>query len=194
MEEMKLPVNIKIIRSARRTISARLVDDVLIIRAPRAMKDDEIADFIYRHRRWLQNQIEKSGRRESEKEAAREAGLLTDEEIRALGEQAAREIPPRVRYYAQKMGVTYGRITIRCQKTRWGSCSGKGNLNFNCLLMLCPQDVIDSVVVHELAHRKEMNHSARFYSEVYKVYPEYDRCHAWLKENGSLLLRRAGLT
>ena len=77
----------------------------------------------------------------------------------ALADQAVKTIPEKVRYYAPLVGVTYGRITIRNQRTRWGSCSSKGNLNFNCLLMLAPPEVLDSVVVHELCHRKEMNHS-----------------------------------
>ena len=88
------------------------------------------------------------------------------------------------------MGVTYNRITIRHQKTRWGSCSSQGNLNFNCLLMLTPPEVIDSVVVHELCHRKEMNHSDRFYAEVLRVFPNYPKCRKWLKDNGSLLMMR----
>ena len=88
------------------------------------------------------------------------------------------------------MGVTYGKITIRNQKTRWGSCSKTGNLNFNCLLMLAPPQVLDAVVVHELAHRKEMNHSPRFYREIEKVYPEYEKWNRWLKENGAILLKR----
>ena len=88
------------------------------------------------------------------------------------------------------MGVSYGRITIRCQKTRWGSCSAKGNLNFNCLLMLAPPEVADYVVVHELCHRKHMNHGAAFWSEVARILPDYARHRAWLKENGSRLLAR----
>ena len=67
---------------------------------------------------------------------------------------------------------------------------GQSNLNFNCLLMLAPPEVIDSVVVHELCHRKEMNHSPRFYAEVYRVFPEYDKWNKWLKENGGSLLSR----
>lgn len=180
-------------RSARKTISARIVGDTLEIRAPLQMTDADIEEFIRRHRRWIQNHLEKAGNAGKEAQEAQAAGYLSDEEIHALGERAVSEIPPRVKYYAQKMGVTYGRITIRCQKTRWGSCSSRGNLNFNCLLMLCPQEVIDAVVVHELAHRKEMNHSERFYREVYRVYPEYDRWNRWLKENGGVLLKRAGL-
>ena len=115
---------------------------------------------------------------------------LTAEEIRALAAKALEVIPKRVAYYAPLMGETYNRITIRNQKTRWGSCSSKGNLNFNCLLMLCPPEVIDSVVVHELAHRREMNHSKRFYAHVLRVYPDYYKWNKWLKENGPALIRR----
>lgn len=86
--------------------------------------------------------------------------------------------------------LTYGRITIRNQRSKWGSCSSKGNLNFNCLLMLAPQEVIDSVVVHELCHRKEMNHSNKFYAEVLRVFPEYWTWDKWLKDNGNMLMLR----
>ncbi len=115
---------------------------------------------------------------------------LSAEDIRALAAEALEVIPKRVAYYAPLMGVTCNRITIRNQKTRWGSCSSKGNLNFNCLLMLCPPEVIDSVVVHELAHRREMNHSKRFYAHVLRVYPEYYKWNKWLKDNGPALIRR----
>ena len=81
-------------------------------------------------------------------------------------------------------------ITIRNQKTRWGSCSSKGNLNFNCLLMLTPPEVIDYVVVHELCHRKEMNHSWAFWAEVEKVLSGYKEQVKWLKENGGQVIGR----
>lgn len=110
--------------------------------------------------------------------------------IEALKKQAKVVIPEKVKHYAPIVGVDYGRITIRCQRTRWGSCSSKGNLNFNCLLMLMPDEVIDSVVVHELCHRKQMNHSAAFYSEINKVFPAYKQCQKWLKENGGKIMRK----
>ena len=84
--------------------------------------------------------------------------------------------------------MTYGRITIRNQKTRWGSCSSKGNLNFNVALMLVPEEVMDYVVVHELTHRKEMNHSQSFWTEVERVCPEYRKYRAWLKKEGTAVL------
>ncbi|MDE6567167.1 MAG: M48 family metallopeptidase, partial [Lachnospiraceae bacterium] len=93
-------------------------------------------------------------------------------------------------YYARQIGVDYGRITIRNQKTRWGSCSGKGNLNFNCLLMLAPAEIQDYVVVHELCHRREMNHSPRFWAEVAKIMPDYQERRKWLKEHGQEIMRR----
>ena len=71
---------------------------------------------------------------------------------------------------------------------RWGSCSSKGNLNFNCLLMLAPSEILDYVVVHELCHRKQMNHSKAFWLEVEKVLPDYKESIEWLKEEGCQLM------
>ena len=98
---------------------------------------------------------------------------------------AAREVfTNRVEYYHRFTGGHYTSITIRDQKTRWGSCSAKGNLNFNWKLVLMPEHVMDYVVIHELAHRKEMNHSARFYAVVAQQMPDYKVWQSWLKEHG----------
>lgn len=118
------------------------------------------------------------------------AEKLTMDEIRELADRALKVIPERAAYFASLVGVTYTRITIRNQRTRWGSCSSQGGLNFNCLLMLMPPDVMDSVIVHELCHLKEPNHSERFYAEVLRVFPDYRKCEKWLKENGPALMRR----
>ena len=101
---------------------------------------------------------------------------------------ARKDIPPRVEHFARVMGLNYGKVAIRAQRTRWGSCSAKGNLNFNCLLVLLPDEVRDYVVVHELAHLKDMNHSPRFWAEVGKVIPDYKLRRAQLRELGRPLI------
>ena len=113
---------------------------------------------------------------------AEENEILSEEERLKGVQKALRLIPERVEYFAEMMNVTYGRITIREQKTRWGSCSSKGNLNFNWKLVLMPEEVLDYVVVHELAHRKEMNHSERFWNHVEKVLPDYQARRKLLRE------------
>lgn len=90
--------------------------------------------------------------------------------------------------YAQSLSVHFESIRIKDQRSRWGSCSSKGNLNFNCLLMLAPPEVLDYVVVHELCHRKQMNHSKAFWTEVEKVFPDYKKSIKWLKEEGSQIM------
>jgi predicted metal-dependent hydrolase len=92
--------------------------------------------------------------------------------------------------YAAQLGVSYGKISIRHQKTRWGCCSSEGNLTFNCLLLLTPPEILDYIVVHELCHRKEMNHSRRFYALLDFVLPNHRAHQAWLKEHGHTLLAK----
>lgn len=179
----------KVIRSHRKTIAAEIRRNQLIVRAPWFATDEDISRFMREHRKWIDDHLAKAQEREKAKEGIHR---LTPDEIRALAKRALEVIPERVAHYAPLVGVNYGRITIRHQRSRWGSCSSKGNLNFNCLLMLTPPEVIDSVVVHELCHRKEMNHSERFYAEVLRVFPDYWAQDKWLKEHGDTLMTMLG--
>ena len=184
---IKTDVKVNIIRSNRKTLSIQLKSGEIIARAPLRMKDKEIYSFIESKKSWIEKNLAKMEEREK---SISEVQPFTQEEIKTLAEKAKTIIPERVKYYAPKIGVTYNRITIRCQRTRWGSCSSKGNLNFNCLLALFPLEVIDSVVVHELCHRKHMNHSPQFYAEIDKVFPEYKKWHKWLSDNGGVYMGR----
>lgn len=187
MEENFKAIKAEIYRSHRKTISVELKPGRLIVRAPHRMSTQEIHAFLHRKKAWIETHLRRMTERQ---EIIDQHGPYTADELRELAERARAVIPEKVRRYAPLVGVDYGRITIRHQKTRWGSCSGKGNLNFNCLLMLLPDEVIDSVVVHELCHRKHMNHSTRFYAEVERVLPEYRRWNKWLNEHGGAYLIR----
>lgn len=177
-------MNYRLIRSGRKSIAIEVRPEGIVVRAPYGVTKNQIDAFVLSRADWIA--------RAQARLAARSPvdDPLSAEDIRALAEEALRLIPQRVAHYAPLVGVTYGRITIRNQRSLWGSCSAKGNLNFNCLLMLTPPEVIDSVVVHELCHRKHMNHSKAFYDEVLRVYPEYHKWNRWLKENGDRLMRR----
>ena len=184
------PDTYRVIRSKRKTISIEVTnDEEVLVRAPRWVSMRDIRYFVDEKESWIRK-AKARVKAAKEKEAAEPDNKLTDEELQALHDKARQIIPDRVAHYAPLIGVTYGRITIRHQKTRWGSCTTKGNLNFNCLLMLAPPEVLDAIVVHELCHRKVMNHSAKFYREVYRVFPDYDRWNAWLRKHGRELLRR----
>ena len=98
-----------------------------------------------------------------------------------LSAMALKRIRERLDYYAPRIGVAFGRVAIRDQKSRWGSCSRKGNLNFNWKLIMAPPQALDYVVIHELCHRIEFNHSPRFWSLVEGQMPEYEVWKKWLK-------------
>ena len=102
-----------------------------------------------------------------------------------LAEMALVRIRERLEVYAPRIGVSYGRVTVRNQRTRWGSCSAKGNLNFNWRLILAPEKCLEYVVIHELCHRREFNHSARFWDLVQRQMRDYQVWKDYLKKNGA---------
>ena len=173
-----------LVRSSRKTISIVIRPNGEVeVRCPKHCSRREAEQFLASKEVWLRKHLEVIGQRQK-------LPMLSEAERKALAEQASGILPAKVRHFAQLIGVSCGRITIRSQRTRWGSCSAKGNLSFNCLLMLCPEPVQDYVVIHELCHRKEMNHSALFWAEVEKILPDYPIRRKWLKEHGSEIIGR----
>ena len=179
---MKIPYTL--IRSNRSTIAIHITPAGEVeVRCPRRCSKREAEAFVASKEDWICRHLQTIAQRPR-------LPQLSEMELRALAEQAAISLPERVRQFADRIGVSYGRITIRCQKTRWGSCSAQGNLNFNCLLMLTPEEIRDYVVIHELCHRKHLNHSPEFWAEVQRYCPDYRVCKKWLKENGASLIVR----
>lgn len=169
-------------------MSLQITPDMkVLVKAPIGIPDSNVVDFVRSKKPWLEKNMTKA------KENAKlleEIGSFTEEDIKQIKKKARKEIPLRVAYYASKAGISYNRIFIRIQKSRWGSCSSEGNLNFNALLVLMPQQVMDSVIVHELCHRRHMDHSKAFYDEVYAMFPEYRKWNKWLREHGEAYLMR----
>mgnify|MGYP000435769325 FL=1 len=181
-------MKVAVIRSNRKTVAIQVNSDLSVtVRAPYSASEKDIEEILKKKEAWISRHIEKI-KKTKERFEAEPTEKLTREKVIALAEEALKVIPERVEYFAKVIGVTYGKITVRNQKTRWGSCSSKGNLNFNCLLMLAPPEVLDYVVVHELCHRKQMNHSKAFWLEVEKVLPNYKEVRKWLKEEGSQMI------
>jgi len=172
-----------LIRSGRKTLSLSVrPDGTAEVHAPYRMPVSEIDAFVRSKADWLAKVRAKLA---STAEMAAEA--YSREDLRRMAKELKTALPGLLDRYARLLGVSYGRVAIRCQKTRWGSCSSKGNLNFNCLLAEAPDSVLAYVVAHELCHRKEMNHSKRFWALVAGVCPSYKDSVRWLKTEGQVL-------
>lgn len=180
-------LSVLLVRSSRKTLAVQIrADGTVIARAPLRMPKDRILYFLSEKASWIRMQQRKMQERENMRQQARiHLDAAQEKELR---ERAKSVLAQRTAYFARQVGVTYGRITVRDQKTRWGSCSQTGNLNFNFRLILAPPEVLDYVVVHELCHRRQMNHSAQFWQEVAQVLPDYRKRKAWLTENGWRLM------
>lgn len=168
---------IKCIRSNRKTLALTVDDDLqIVVRAPFALPEDAVWQFVQKHQSWIERSIEK-------KRAYLEAHPpLRPDEVESLRRKAKQVLPDRVRYYSAAMGVVPTGLKITSAKKRFGSCSSKNSLCFSLYLMQYPDAAIDYVVVHELAHIRHHNHSAAFYSFVASVLPDYKAREQLLKQ------------
>lgn len=157
-----------LIRSSRRTLSLEVTRELtVLVRAPMRVPKAEIDRFVERHEAWINTHMEKQRQR------VQDHPEPTEEEKQMLIARAKQELPERVARYAAIMGVQPTGITITGARKRYGSCSGKNRLCFTWRLMACPDEAIDSVVVHELAHIVHKNHGPKFYELVESVMPDY---------------------
>lgn len=185
-------MDIVLIRSDRRSFAIEIGRDKKIkVRVPRRASKAQIEEMLKAKHDWILKTLDKIEQRNTaEAREYEEAEQLSSEEVKKLKKEARNHLASLTEYWAEKIGVSYGRISIRGQKTRWGSCSSKGNLNYNYLLILCPDDVIEYVVIHELCHRIYMNHSKRFWEKIEEFCPNYRQARKWLKQNGNSLIAR----
>ena len=161
--------------SDRKNVSISVKGGELKIRAPHGTDKEKIEKIIYKHRRWIVTHLER------EITKMHVETQLSDMDIATLKRLASTELGAMTAYYSKVMDLNYTKVKITSAKTRFGSCSSKGIISFSYRLMLYPQEAREYVVVHELAHLKEMNHSKRFYAIVEKYLPDYKARKAKLK-------------
>lgn len=174
-------IRISVIRSARKSLGLEVRDaNTVLARIPTRVSDRELKAFVENHRSWI---LEKTAVM-AEREEKRKSTPAPPPELLSKTDRMKIQlkIGKRVRHYCEAMGVTVGYVTVKNQKTRWGSCSAKGNVNFNYQLAFLPDELLDYVVIHELAHRRHMNHSRAFWAEVEKYCPDYLERREQLKE------------
>ena len=181
MANTDTPTNPEILRSRRRTLALHIrPDGRLLVRAPRFTLNHQISRFIRENLLWIEKTRQKVLERRRLADGWRAQFPHEDGHYK---EQARVLFAQRCELYASRMGVSYERIALSNASTRWGSCSPKGNLRFNWRLVMAPSEVIDYVIVHELAHLKELNHSRRFWALVEAVLPSYRASKKWLREH-----------
>ncbi len=158
----------KVEYSKRKTLSMKVCDDYsILVKAPKRTNKKVVEDFIAKNIQWIVETRLKVEERNNKKI------YLTEEEVRNLKLKAREIIPKKIEYFSGVMGVKPTAVKINSAKTRWGSCSGKNSVNFSYRIMLLDEELIDYIVVHELAHITVKDHSSRFYSEVAKFMPDY---------------------
>ena len=161
--------------SKRKTVSIQVKDGAVIVHSPIGVSEDRLSAMVNSHREWVEKQL---ARQEQKNEKYPEPTPVEERKLRA---EARVVLKAKLDYFSKIMGLKYGRLTISGAKTRFGSCSSKGNISFSFRLMRYPEEAIDYVVVHELAHLVEMNHSPRFYAVVARVLPDYKERRRLLK-------------
>ena len=170
-----------VIFSCRRTIAIEIKrDGRVVVRAPYRTPSSEIERVLEEKRKWIEKHKKKAS------SSYLDPDSFSEEQVRELKLRAESMIPPLVLKYKDIVGVSPISVRINGAKKRFGSCSSKGRLNFSCFLALYPTKAIEYVVVHELAHVVQKNHSKAFWSVVEKYCPEWKQRRKWLKDNAIL--------
>ncbi len=206
---MKVVVD-QLIRSRRKTLSLQIKSDgSLVVRAPMRYDVARINNFILEKNKWIiTKQLEMKNRLNLRNEMLMKRELSRNEGILFLGEkikipfknpqnkaeiilwyrvEAMKYIVPRLDNFVNQLGKKYSKIKITSARKRWGSCSGRGNINFSWRLIMAPQETVNYVIAHEAAHLLHKNHSVRFWNCVAQMIPDYKIHHFWLRKNGFLL-------
>ncbi len=161
--------------SNRKTVSISIVNGDIIVKAPYNVSRSLIDEIVNKHDKWILKNLEAEQRKRSMTKD------LTDTDIKNLKKFAKLYFNEKVKYYSQIMDLMPGRVTITSAEKRFGSCNSNGNICFSYRLMLYPEPAREYVVVHELAHLVEMNHSKRFYAIIESVMPDYKKRKRLLK-------------
>ncbi|MBS4026276.1 MAG: M48 family metallopeptidase [Clostridia bacterium] len=179
-----IPCKLKKHGRAKRLIITVDINGVSVV-IPSFIREIEARRLLEEKKNWIITKIKELQVHQEEQLAQRE---LRKQQASWYRQQANEAIMLRVRYYSEKVGVAYNTVRIKDQKTRWGSCSAKKNLNFNWRLIMAPPEVLDYVVVHELCHLIHLNHSPAFWQLVKNQLPDYSRHKRWLKDQGATLM------
>ncbi len=203
--------NYKIIRTKRRTISLQIITNKLIVRSPKFTPIHIIESFIYKKSSWINKHLTNTSiiKKYKNGEKFLYLGLeypltktndkLFFNGINFIGNGSFEDFlflykshfmnlaTSRINFFSKKYNLPYNKLSIRAQKTRWGSCSATNNISLNYLLMMAPVAVIDNVIVHELCHTVHKNHAKEFWQLVLKILPDYKIHHKWLKKNSTKL-------
>lgn len=176
--------NIRIIKSKRKSVDIEVKPDLtVLVKAPLFLSDDTIKKLVVKKTDWIEKRIKQIKENPS-------LPLFSKKEIETLREKTRALVTPKAEYYAKILGVIYNKLSVKKQHSVWGSCSAKKNINFNLLLCLCPEEVVNYIVVHELCHLKQLNHSRFFWAEVAALLPDYKNARLWLKHNGNTIIKR----
>lgn len=168
LHKKKVEYTLKVSKRARRMRLAIYCDGDFVVTAPRNISNNIIEQFIVRKSQWILDKLEYfksiSGKINAKG---------TENDYANYKDQALVLAEKRIEYFNKIYGFKFNKINIKNQKTRWGSCSRKGNLNFNYKIALLPERLADYIIVHELCHLKEFNHSQKFWNLVAKIMPDY---------------------
>lgn len=179
LQNKAIAFTLKRSKRARRMRLAVYCDGAITITAPIGIQQSIIERFIKEKSEWLFSKIEFFCQFKGEKITSN-----SPEDYIELKSDALSLATQKVEYYNKVYKFKYNAIHIKNQKTRWGSCSKKGNLNFNYKIILLPESVADYIIVHELCHLKEFNHSQKYWKLVSKAIPDYRKIREDLKRSG----------